>query len=1358
MDSAVMPRMEGARTIPRCRVFNPLDYPVCLHVPDRLTDVAAWHGHIPFAYALVDILLPWTFVELGVHKGDSYCAFCEAVALQKLRTRCYAVDNWKGDEHSGFYGEDVYLEFRNYHDSRYGGFSQLLRSDFSDAVAAFDDGSIDLLHIDGSHTYKQVKRDFETWLPKISTHGVVLLHDIAVRNEDFGVWKLWKELADTYPSLQFDHSHGLGVLGVGRELPEALRMLFEASAAEKASLQLLFERLGHAVTLRAACRDCLQASSRETLEAKTAELARTRRTIESLGEEINRVRARVSDLTNELEQARKAAGKREQLEVELRRTLEPRNREFAYTQSLLFRSARLLWQLKEFPRFAVANVCRWWRRTRRLPSLIELARLAYKAWQRFKSRDLNLRFDLSLLQPEIDPYDAWLAVNTWTPESRESLKNRLAHAGEQLPKISVIMPVHDPAPEFLSRAIQSVASQLYSNWELCIADDASTDPEVNRLLQTWAERDPRIRTMRREENGGISRATNSAASLATGDFLLFLDHDDELSPDALGEVALYINDHPDTDFLYSDDDKINPDGKRFAPQFKPDWSPELLLSYMFCSHLVVVRKSHFDELGGMRAGFEGSQDYDFALRATERAGHVGHIPLVLYHWRAIPGSTAQSGAAKPGSIDAGRRAVQEAFDRRGIRAIASHPEWAARDKVGIFHHEFPDDGPSVTIIIPTRNRPKYLRACLESLQQTTYRNYRIMIVDNGSDEPETIRYLESCGHPVSRILSPGGVFNFAYINNRAVEQTDSDYVLFLNNDTEVREPKWLSRMMGYAQFAGVGAVGARLIFPDGRIQHAGVIHGLYHGIAGPAFKCSPAWDNGYLSYAKVVRNYSAVTGACMLTSRTLFLSVGGFDEEEFAVAYNDIDYCYRLSDLGYRCVYVPGAELIHHEGVSRGSLDEPAEEATFRSKYAGRQDPFYSPHLSLANERFEIMPRRIVRGSNHRPVRAFMTAFNLNREGAAYSQFEMTVQLKDYGVIDPIVYSPEDGPLRDLYEQAGIQVQISLHPLAGVFTATEYESAIDRFAKAIRLTGAEIVYANTLQTFYAVGAAHKAGIPSVWNPRESEPWQTYFDQFGSELARRALGCFAYPYRIIFVADATRDVYSALNSHHNFTVIHNGLNLRRLEKQAGRWTRTTAREKLQAKEEEIILLLLGTVCPRKGQEDLVRALTKLDSRLHRLVQCFIVGDRQSAYSNELHALARSLPESLRPRVHIVPEVEDTALYYRAADIFVCASRIESFPRVVLEAMAYELPIITTPVYGIREQVRPGINGLFYDPGNENQLAKAIAGLINDPERRKQLSVNSRQVLATLNSFEEMVAQYGQTFREAAQSTVCRSAAP
>jgi glycosyltransferase involved in cell wall biosynthesis len=1008
-------------------------------------------------------------------------------------------------------------------------------------------------------------------------------------------------------------------------------------------------------------------------------------------------------------------------------------------------------EVENFFNFGMEKARQWRQKRGRWPSLRELLPLCRRAWLLYrdpkrKKREVSQGLAAYLPPAPEDPYQAWLAVNMWNPRAEENLRSHIAGTSGHLAKVSILMPVYNPPLTFLSRAIQSVFEQVYPNWELCIADDASTDPEVHRLIRMWAQRDSRVRVIFRQESGKISCATNSAANLATGDFFLFLDHDDELSPDALGEIALYLQDHPDTDFLYSDDDKIDSQGRRFAPQFKPDWSPELLLSYMYCSHLVVVRKALFEGLGGMRMGFEGSQDYDFALRATERARHVAHLPLLLYHWRVLPGSTAESGVVKPDSIEAGRRAVQEALERRDIQGTVYQPEWAVKGKVGIFYHEFPDDGPSVAIIISTKNQLQALRTCIESLRCTTYRNYKILIVDNESDEPETIEYFKGCVHRVARIPSPKGILNLAHLNNRAVEQVDAEFVLFLNNNTEVREPKWLSRMMGYAQIPGVGVIGARLLLPDGRVLHAGVVHGFYHGLAGPAFKLAPSWDHGYLSYAMVTRNYSAVTAACMLTRRKLFCSVGGFDEELFPIAYNAVDYCYRLVDRGYRCVYVPGAELTHYEGFSRGFNDRPAEEAAFRQEYGKRIDPWYSPHLSLANERFNIIPRRVVRPGN-RPVKTFMVVFNLNLEGAPYSHYEMTARLRKDGIIDPIVYCPEEGPLKGLYEEAGIPVQIGSHPLKGVLTGTDYENAIDQFAGSLKKTGAEVVFGNTLQTFYAIAAAKTAGIPSIWNVHESEPWETYFDHFGSEIAGRALDCFVYPYRVVFVANATRGVYTPLNSRRNFMVVHNGLNLTRLEKEANRWSRTLARSELGIGEKEISLLLLGTVCERKGQHDLVRAFPRIDRRFHAMFQCFIVGDRPSGYSRALWALWDALPRNLKDRTHIIPESEDTALYYRAADIFICTSRVESFPRVILEAMAYGLPIITTPVYGIREQVRPGVNGLFYEPGNEGQLASAIEELLSNPDQRARFAENSKLVLATLTTFDEMIEQYALAIREA-----------
>ncbi|EGK85614.1 glycosyltransferase [Microcoleus vaginatus PCC 9802] len=981
----------------------------------------------------------------------------------------------------------------------------------------------------------------------------------------------------------------------------------------------------------------------------------------------------------------------------------------------------------------------------------------------------------------IDRYDAWLGVNQWNDRARDYLISRLKSCREPLPKISVVMPVYNPQIDFLESAIDSVINQVYPNWELCIADDCSTEFTVAENLKSWVQKDDRIRITFRTENGNISAATNSAAALATGDIILFLDNDDELTPDALGEVALYFASHPATDFLYSDDDKIDTKGRRFAPQFKPEWSPELLLSYMYLGHLCAVRRHIFEQIGGLRIGLEGSQDYDFALRATEISRHVAHLPLVLYHWRTAPGSTAISGAAKPASFAAGQKAIQDALNRRQINGNVAQHAWATKENLGIFAQDFPDNGPSVTVIIPTKNQLKLLKACLDSLETTTYKNYQVAVIDNESDDPKTLEYLKQLNCQVLHIKNPGGKFSFAAINNRAAEQVDSEYVLFLNNDTEVINPRWLSQMVGYAQIPGVGAVGARLLYPDGRIQHAGVIHGLHHGLAGHAFKLMNSENRGYLSQAMVTRNYSAVTAACTITPRQLFLELGGFDEENFAVAYNDADYGYRLLERGYRCVYCPDAELLHKEGTSRGFTDNPQEVAAFRRKYAGKKDSFYSPHLSLEDEYFHIQPRRVfmkeegssatstvqdvtdvtdvrnkeelefaesgwlsVANSSIHPIKVLMCSNSLDFTGAPLHQYEIAVKLAAEGVIKPIVLCTTEGPLRQAYQQQGIEVMVRDNPLEHIYQRDAYDEAIRSFSKEIESLKIDAIYANTLENFFVVDAAHQIGIPVVWNVHESEPWQTYFNRFGSEIAARALECFRFPYKVIFVADATRDRYWSLNSHHNFTVIHNGLDLSKLENSDNS---ESARKSLGVAAEDVVILLLGTVCERKGQQDLVKALSLLSDKWHNKIRCFIVGDRPSIYSNKLAELVGELPEELRQRVTVVPETGETGKYYKAADIFVCTSRVESFPRVILEAMACELPIITTPVFGIREQVRPGINGLFYTPDRPEELAASLHTLLEDKSLRQRLAENAKYVLESLNTFAEMTQTYGQIFREA-----------
>ena len=477
-----------------------------------------------------------------------------------------------------------------------------------------------------------------------------------------------------------------------------------------------------------------------------------------------------------------------------------------------------------------------------------------------------------------EPYKCWRHVNQDNPRLRRSLLQATEPADDR-PVFSVLVPIYNSPPEVLNAAISSVASQTFPSWELILVDDASTDLHVKPMLESWSVRDRRIQVLYRGDNGNISVATNQAAEAARGEWLVLLDHDDMLDLNALAYLSLYVEEHPSSQIIYTDDDKVDLEGGHHSPQFKPGWSPELLLSYCYTGHLTAVRRCLYDDVGGMRVGFEGSQDHDFWLRASERAACADHVAQLLYHWRVLPGSTAASGHAKPHSFEAGGRAVEEAFCRRGVSCTVVQPDWAARDGCAVFQPVMPDDGPSVALLIQSKNLGRYLKRLLSSLQKTTYRNYRVYVIVNESDDPATLKILANVPHQVLRIPNPEGVFNFAAINNHAAGLVREDYLLFLNDDTEVIEPRWLSQMVGWLRLKGVGVVGARLLFPDRRIQHAGIVHGLHDGHAGHAFQNLPWWDAGYLNLARVTRNCLAVTAGCMLTPRELFLGMGGFDEE-----------------------------------------------------------------------------------------------------------------------------------------------------------------------------------------------------------------------------------------------------------------------------------------------------------------------------------------------------------------------------------------------------------------------------------------------------------------------------------------------
>ena len=542
---------------------------------------------------------------------------------------------------------------------------------------------------------------------------------------------------------------------------------------------------------------------------------------------------------------------------------------------------------------------------------------------------------------------------------------------ERKPKISVVTPVFNPPLQHFRMCLESVLNQGYQNWELCLSDDCSTDPEVRKVIEEYCAKDQRITAVFRDSSGHISAATNSALKIATGEFIAFLDHDDELTPDALYLVARELNLHPDAQLLYSDEDKKTSTGIRVNPHFKSDWNPELLTQQNYVCHLLVIKRTAIDEVGGLRSEFDGAQDWDLILRVGEKLSEqqIRHIPHVLYHWTLIPSSTAQSTAAKPYVLEVQRKAVQEHCDRTGQPATASI--WHSISHIEV---ERCVDGtaPKVSLVILTRDKLTLLKPCVDTLlEKTTYKNYEVIIVDNGSIEDETLRYFETIQreHSNVKVVRDDRPFNFSALNNFGVRFCSGQVLGFLNNDLKFTQGEWLEKMVAQAVRSEVGAVGARLLFPNNLLQHGGVILGI-GGVAGHNHKGRPKEDPGYFNRAILSQNLSAVTAACILLRRDVFERVKGFDEE-LSVAFNDVDFCLRIRDAGFRVVYEPRAELYHYESASRGYENTPEKFARFEHEIAtmkGRwqpvlaKDPYYNPNLTNLSEDFAFgFPPRVRR-------------------------------------------------------------------------------------------------------------------------------------------------------------------------------------------------------------------------------------------------------------------------------------------------------------------------------------------------------------------------------------------------------------
>lgn len=948
----------------------------------------AWHEHIPFGMFMVSALRPSLIVELGTLWGDSYCGFCQAVKKLGIDARSYAVDTWEGDAHAGYYGDFVLSGLRAYHDPAYGEFSQLIQGAFDDALPLFKDQTIDLLHIDGLHTYEAVKHDFEAWLPKLSKRGIVLFHDTNVFDRDFGVHQLWAELRACYPHFEFLHGNGLGVLAVGEIASTDLQALFNASEKEALAIRQLFSNLGQKVLDRFVAKQNEQAVLRlEASENKnlivTAKLKEIQDYWDSesvrLGEYIEQRHTDISKLTSYVGEQASSISQQAAYIEELSGSLERANARIDKLKAEFegiagSRSWKALQQIWKFRQMLLPP------NSRRARLVKSMARLLYKSRNVSRehsaasrlpepstdetsheptdaeniSNDEPSQFPI-VLEPAMNEggaglesfdYRDWLENHIPRAKGLDSQRHQ-SHLLPYRPLISILTPVYNTPTHILQATIESAINQSYDNWELCIVNAGETN---HQLLAEYAEKHACIKVKTLPANLGISGNTNLASQIATGEFIALLDHDDELTPNALFEYVNLLNQNCDIDILYSDEDKLDENGRPTQPFFKPDWSPEYFRGVMYVGHFLCFRRSLFECAGKFNSEFDGVQDFELMLRMSELTGKIEHVPKILYHWRQMPGSIAQDINAKPNIGNLQRDAVNAHLSRLKLPARSEILSPNHQLRIQPIVSETPD---LVSVIIPTKDAPEYLKKCLSSIYRvSSYTNFEVIVVDNGTKDVDALKVMES--YPILSVNFPGA-FNYSRANNIGAGYARGKYLLFLNNDTVILSPDWIEHLLYYASQQDVGAAGALLLYPDNSIQHAGVVLGPY-GTADHLMRGLSSDSDGYFGGLACAHEVSAVTAACLMMKKKDFEEIGRFNEH-YGTHYQDLDLCLMLRKLRKRIIFTPRARLTHFESKTRSNHYDYLDRMLLLEQWGDAiisGDPYYNLNFNSSSGDYTI--------------------------------------------------------------------------------------------------------------------------------------------------------------------------------------------------------------------------------------------------------------------------------------------------------------------------------------------------------------------------------------------------------------------
>ena len=960
-----------------------------------------------------------------------------------------------------------------------------------------------------------------------------------------------------------------------------------------------------------------------------------------------------------------------------------------FSRAVFLDVARTFWAGCQAENVGVGDLGDYWRGCRQ----------AYRLYQRFAPAVL-----VKPAAASVDPYRSWVIANAFTPQRKKLLEIVARKIDATGPRFVLLIDVRGCTADQLRDLADTLVAQIYPHWQAWLVGGAAA-PVSDARFKGGAAGDP----------ADFSRALNAAAHDAAGTHLTLIPGNSRLSPDALVEIADSIVTQPDLELVYTNEDRMNDACVRSEPKFKPTWSPALADSGLFPGLLSVIRRERFLEVGSFRDGFSAVPWFDVLLRVADRlpANQVLHLPLICFHARALP---TEIDPADP-SVEQTRRALADAVDRRGWKAAPFLPEIAHHRRLRF--HQLRWDAAiltrlQVTIVIPTRDKLYLLQECVELLDETVdWRYVKLVIVDDHSRDADAVRYLDAIQKrndllcAVVRPADRSAPFNYSHLVNLALPHVDTPLVLHLNNDVNALERGWLEEKTGWFTQPDVGIVGAKLVYPEKTLNHTGILIGPHGGLADTAFAKVDERDVPEVEWHSVAREVSAVTGACLMTRTEIYRKLGGFDENDFGVSYNDVDYCLRVRAAGHRVIYTPQAKLMHWGSATRGVTFDEAEHIAFVRRYPAYRDPYFSRNLELKDGRIrchENVPRQTNRTGK---LRLLLLTHNLNLEGAPLFLLEYATYMAREAGFELEILTSLDGPLRPAFEALGAHITVVDSALlcASPDEETFHQRLLD-LSHRLEWDRIDLVVCNTLVSFWGVLMARRAGKPSLFYIHESTTVFRFFEVKLElklhHLVHEALGRATHT---LFLCAATRAYFEDSNLHGNFRIVPSWIHLDAIDGFRQRHTRAEMRKKHGFAEDEVVIANIGTICERKGQHIFIRAIDHFNhNRGHRGKFRFVmVGARPGIY---LDLLLRDLKRLGLPNVTLVPETREVFDFFVAADLFVCTSYEESFPRVVMEAMAFRTPMVTTDVHGIVEMVGQRQEGYLVPPGDHVALSKMM----------------------------------------------------